>query len=249
MDKLLKFELFKIIKQKKFLNMIVSVCGFQLLMAIFVKYNPDFMSYEKAIKYSFLSHILVNINLIFLSCNMFAEDFEYLTITHIKIKFPNVFKLILVKLFVIFLVHVLLLFLSSIFTIIFSLALLKFNSGLTIFTNMLVYNFSTIIPLSILILLLAIVILLTRKEKSGLILGLLIYMFYGFGTGFHFLIIKKLSIFKYSIINLLNLPNQILDNRYIELTRLSSQSMILVSIIYLIFEIIILYKLSKSLEV
>ncbi len=64
MGNLLKFELFKISKQKKLIIMVTSILIFQLLMSIFIKYNEDFMSYEKGVQYSFLP-ILVNINIIF----------------------------------------------------------------------------------------------------------------------------------------------------------------------------------------
>ena len=67
MGNLFKFELFKINKQKKLLAMVGSVLIFQLIMAIFIKYNEDFMSYEKGVQYSFLGPILVNVNIIFLN--------------------------------------------------------------------------------------------------------------------------------------------------------------------------------------
>lgn len=249
MENLFKFELYKLTKQKRILYMLLSVLIFQLLMAIFIKYNPDFMSYEKGIQYSFLSPILVNINIIYLACNMFAEDFEYLTLIPIRNKFPNFSRITLVKLLVIFVMHIMLLFIVSCFTMIISLVLLRYEISFKIFTNVLLYNFVMIIPVSTIIILAAIVILITKKERTGLILGLFIYMFYGFGAGFNFLIISKLPIFKYGIINLLNLPNQLFEPEYIELTRLSSSSMILVSLLYLIIEGIILFRCTKSVEV
>lgn len=249
MGNLFKFELFKINKQKKLLAMVGSVLIFQLIMAIFIKYNEDFMSYGKGVQYSFLGPILVNVNIIFLTCTMFAEDFEYLTIIPIKTKYPNIFKLILVKLIVIFLMHVILLFLCASFTMVLSFVLLKYKPSLDMIKSVYLYNFSMIVPISIVVMLSSIVIMITKKEKTGLVLGLLIYMFYGFGTGFNFLIIKKLPIFKYGIINLLNLSNQLVDSQYTNLTQLSISNMILTSLICLIIESLILYKISKEIEV
>lgn len=248
MGNLLKFELFKLNKRKELLYMALSVIVFQFLMAIFIKYNQDFMSYEKGIQSSFLSPVLVNINIIFLACRMFAEDFEYLTIIPIKIKSPNVSKHILVKLLVVFLIHVVLLFLSTCFTVALALLLLRYELSPEILANLLIHSFSIIIPISIIILLVAIVVLVTKKEKTGLVLGMLIFMFYGFGMGVNFIIISKVPIFKYGIINLLNLPSQLLDSGYSNLTGLSSLNMLAVSFIYLIVEGVILYFLSKSIE-
>lgn len=249
MGNLLKFELFKINKQKKLLAMAGLVLIFQLIMAIFIKYNEDFMSYEKAVQYSFLAPILVNINTIFLACKIFAEDFEYLTIIPIKSKFPNVSKLMLVKLIVVFLMAIILLFLSASFTIIFSLLLLKYKVSSEIIANVYLYNFSMLVPMSVIVVLISILILLTKKEKTGLALGIIIYLFYGFGTGFNFLMIKKLPIFKYGLVNLMNLPNQLIEPKYIEFTQLSISNMLLVSFISLLIEALILHKLAKDIEV
>lgn len=249
MGNLLKFELFKISKQKKLIIMVTSILIFQLLMSIFIKYNEDFMSYEKGVQYSFLGPILVNVNIIFLACTIFAEDFEYLTIIPIKTKYPNISKLILVKLIVIFLMHVILLFLCASFTMVLSFVLLKYKPSLDMIKSVYLYNFSMIVPISIVVMLSSIVIMITKKEKTGLVLGLLIYMFYGFGTGFNFLIIKKFPIFKYGVINLLNLPNQLIDSQYTNLTQLSISNMILTSLICLIIESLILYRISKEIEV
>ncbi|WP_300410790.1 ABC transporter permease [Lagierella sp.] len=249
MKKLLKFELYKLQKRKKFLKILLMVMAFQLLMAIFIKYNPDFMSYEKGIQFSFHSAVLVNVNIIFLACSIFSEDFEYLTIIPIKTKFPDVLKLVLAKMITVFIVYIASLFLTASFAMVLSMVLLKITPSFGMFTDALIYNLAMIIPVSTILLLLAIVIILTRKEKSGLILGVVIYMLYGFGTGVNFLIIRKFPIIKYGIVNLLNLSNQILEPKYAYLTQLSNMGMVFIPIIYLLIESVILYKLSKSVEI
>lgn len=249
MGNLIRFELYKINKQNRFRTILASLVAFQLLMAVFIKYNEDFMSYQKAVQYSFLAPILVNLNIIFLASKIFAEDFEYLTIIPIKTKIPKLSKLMLAKLMVHFLIHLALAFVCGSFTLILSLLLLKYKPSGGMYLDVYLYNFSMILPMAVIVLLMSILILIRKKEKPGLILGIIIYLFYGFGTGFNFLLVKKLPIFKYGIVNLMNLPNQLLDSRYADLTQLTIVNMVAILSISLLVELLILNKLSRDIEI
>lgn len=248
MANLFNFEYYKLNKQKRFLILIATTFIFQLLMAIFIKYNEDFMSYERAIQYSFLAPYVINVSIIFLACTMLTEDFEHLTIVPIKMKYPNLSKLISVKLILILFTHIVLLFLSACFTILLAYTLLNYDLNLAIISDVYLYSLTMILPIATIILLAAIASLITKKEKTGLIISLIIYLLYGLGTGLNFLIIQNLPVFKYGIVNLMNLSNQLIDSRYIEMTQLSHVNMITVIIVYLIIESIILFILSKKIE-
>ena len=179
---------------------------------------------------------------------MLTEDFEHLTIVPIKMKYPNLSKLISVKLILILFTHIVLLFLSACFTILLAYTLLNYDLNLAIISDVYLYSLTMILPIATIILLAAIASLITKKEKTGLIISLIIYLLYGLGTGLNFLIIQNLPVFKYGIVNLMNLSNQLIDSRYIEMTQLSHVNMITVIIVYLIIESIILFILSKKIE-
>lgn len=248
MKNLLKFESFKIIKQKKIFIIIAITIIFQLLMSIFIKYNEDFMSYEKAIQYSFLAPYIVNVNIIFLACKMMSEEFTQNTIIPIKTKYPNLATLFTAKLILIFFTHIILLFISACFTMIFTFIILNYTPSLSMILDIFIYNLTMIVPISVLVLFSTIAILVTRKEKTGLVFSLVIYILYGIGTGLNFLIIQKIPFVKYGIVNLLNFSNQLLDSRYIEMTQLSHFNMLTVLAVYLVIEFLIFLKLSNRIE-
>lgn len=160
-------------------------------MAVFIKYNESFMIYEKAVQYSFHIPIFVNVRIIVLTCSIFAEEFEYQRIIPIKTKYPNASMLVLIKLLVIFMIHVILMFICSSFNVICSLFILKYNPHINMFLRAYYYNFAVILPMFAVIIFLAIIIIITKKEKNGLNIGEFIYLLYGIGTGLNFLIIKK----------------------------------------------------------
>lgn len=248
MKNLLHFEYLKIKYQKKLIFMSLSVIVVQLLMALFIKYNTGFKSVDSGINGSFSAPAFIGISVIFLACRIFAEDFEYRTIIPITVKYSNKLHLFLAKGIMVAGIYLFLLVLCGIFTLLLSVVLFNQSIDFNMIVRVFAYNLSSMIPTYVVILLSVLIIIVTRKETMGLVLGMFIYVCYAIGIGINFLLVSYFKLAKYGIINLFMLSNQIVDSSYQELTLLSINEMLVVLSVYIILELIVLYWLIKRIE-
>lgn len=247
MKKLLQFE-FQKLRRQKILRIFLTISVLQVLSAIFIFYNPRFLSISKGIHHSFLIPYYIGVNVLFLSCKIFSEDFQYRTLMHISLRYPNKFTIFMAKWINIVLIHLLLQITCSLLTLTIATCMFGYRLDTGLISQVLIYNSSIMLPSQVLVLLSAIMIVYTRKESPGIVTSLFIYVCYVFGTGVNFLIITEFELFKFGIVNLFNLPNQLITPQYIELTHIGITGMVISLCIYIFVELMILSYLTRSIQ-
>ncbi|MGX7389302.1 hypothetical protein B8A44_02385 [Dolosigranulum pigrum] len=249
MSKILKFEWYKT-KSRKIIPKVSAVfVVWGVLFSIFIKFNPDFMSYETAFKHSFLLNYLLTFAMVWLAATKFGEEFEHRTIIPLVTIVSRRQKIFWAKLIEIIINLLLLQVVIQVLSMGLNYLVLNQSLDFNAVKLSMFFSLGSMLSTAMIITLSIMMVSLFKKSMWGLIAGVVVFIGYNVGNGMNFSIIAKYPWTKYSIINVINLQNQIVDLTYEEMTMLSVNSLIWINVAYLVIFCGIGYVVFRNIEI